>query len=452
MTSGNLSEEPICTDNAEARQQLGSLADVFLMHDRPIETRCDDSVARVSAGGASSASSASSPMVLRRSRGYAPDPLRLPFETPAILATGAELKNTFCLTRQRYAFLSHHIGDLENYLALQAFETGIMHYQRLFRVQPEAIAYDLHPDYLATRYALQHAEAEKLPALGVQHHHAHIAACMAENGLKLNAQVIGVAWDGTGYGEDGAIWGSEFLLANYASYQRFAHLTYVPLPGGDQAARQPWRMALAWLNQSGLKWDEDLAPVQHVSTIDTPIDRLQVLRHQLDSGLNSPPTSSMGRLFDAAGALLGVRQEVSYEAQAAIELEALADPAEMDVYPLDLLPDGNIDPAPLWRAILSDLRRGVSIPSLSARFHNSLANLVVQVCQLLRQQSGIHQVALSGGVWQNMFLLNASCNTLEKAGFQVLLHRQTPTNDGGLALGQAVVAADAFEELMDRSW
>lgn len=431
MTSGNLSEEPICTENSEARQRLASLADVFLLHDRPIETRCDDSVARLGPG---------SGMILRRSRGYAPDPLRLPFEAPNILATGAELKNTFCLTRQRYAFLSHHIGDLENYPALQAFESGIQHYQRLFRVQPEAIAYDLHPDYLATRHALQRAEVEQIPAIGVQHHHAHIAACMAENGLDENARVIGVAWDGTGYGEDGAIWGSEFLLAGYGSYQRLAHLAYVPLPGGDLAAREPWRMALAWLQRSRIDWEPDLAPVRHATRPGSTIDRLEALRHQIESGLNSPPTSSMGRLFDAAAAILGIRQEVSYEAQAAIELEVLADPAEKSAYPLELRPNGEIEPGPLWRGLLADLRRGDPIQRLSSRFHNSLANLVVDVCQAARQQTGLSQVALSGGVWQNMFLLRATCQALEKARFEALLHRQVPANDGGLALGQALAA------------
>jgi len=433
MTSGNLSEEPICTDNSEARQRLFSLADYFLMHDRPIETRCDDSVAR---------SGFAAPMILRRSRGYAPDPLRLPFEIQPILATGAELKNTFCLARQRYAFLSHHIGDLENYPALQAFESGIQHYQRLFRVQPEAIAYDLHPDYLATRYALQRAETEQIPAVGIQHHHAHIAACMAENGLQPDEQVIGVAWDGTGYGDDGAIWGSEFLLASYATYQRYAHLAYVPLPGGDQAARQPWRMALAWLHQSGIYWDANLAPVKHATGLnETGFNRLQVLRHQLESGLNSPPTSSMGRLFDAAASLMGIRQEVSYEAQAAIEMEALADPTETGVYPLDINDEGIINPTPLWQALMADLRSRIAVSVLSARFHNSLAHLVVTVCQGIRQHTGMKQVALSGGVWQNKYLLDTTCRKLEQAGFNSLLHRQVPTNDGGLALGQAVAAA-----------
>jgi len=431
MTSGNLSEEPICTTNAEARQRLEPLADAFLMHDREIHTRCDDSVTRVVAHAA---------RFFRRARGYAPDPMRLPFAAPPLLATGPELKNTFCLTRQRYAFLSHHIGDLENYETLSAFEQGIRHYERLFRIQPQAIAYDLHPDYLATRYALERAEAELLPAIGVQHHHAHIAACMAENGLDLQAQVIGVAWDGTGYGEDGAIWGSEFLISGYASFQRLAHLTYVLLPGGDQATRQPWRMALAWLGACGLQWDADLSPVRHAADPTSPIDRLSALRHQLETGINCSPTSSMGRLFDAAAALLGIRQEVTYEAQAAIELEALADAVETGTYVIEIHSNGLIDPAPLWSSMISELRAGVPLPLISARFHNSLSHLVVRVCQCIRDKTGLQQVALSGGVWQNMVLLTKTVDQLEQAGFSVLQHRQVPTNDGGLALGQAAVA------------
>jgi hydrogenase maturation protein HypF len=256
MTSGNLSEEPIATDNAEARQRLGRLADAFLMHNRPIHTRCDDAVVRCQPEKASI-------YPLRRSRGYAPDPLRLPFDLPPLLATGAELKNTFCLTRERYAFLSHHIGDLENYETLQSFEDGIRHFERLFRIAPQLIAYDLHPDYLATRYALERACQEDLPAVGVQHHHAHIAAGMADNGLSGEQPVLGVALDGTGYGPDGAIWGGEFLVADYRSYQRIAHLAYVRLPGGDRAVREPWRIALAWLRQAGIPWDADLPPEQY---------------------------------------------------------------------------------------------------------------------------------------------------------------------------------------------
>jgi len=434
MTSGNLSEEPIATGNEEARQRLSALADGFLMHDRDIHTRCDDSVVR-------GQPETGRIYPLRRARGYAPDPLRLPLELPPILATGAELKNTFCLTRQRYAFLSHHIGDLENYETLQSFEQGIAHFERLFRIQPERIAYDLHPDYLATRYALERACNENLPAVGVQHHHAHIAAGMADNGLDGSFPVIGVALDGTGYGPDSAIWGGEFLLADYASYQRLAHLTYVRLPGGDRAVREPWRVALAWLAQAGIEWAGDLPPVKyaHEATSSGP-DPLQVLQHQLDSGLNAPLTSSMGRLFDAVAAILGIRQTVSYEAQAAIELEALADPAETGYDALQL--NGELlDPSPLLHTLVSGLRAGVPLPVLSARFHNSIAEAVVLVCQELRRQHALEQVVLSGGVWQNMFLLQRAVSCLEQAGFTVLTHQQVPANDGGLALGQALIAA-----------
>ncbi len=434
MTSGNLSEEPIATGNEEARKRLSALADGFLMHDRDIHTRCDDSVA-------CSQPTKERIYPLRRARGYAPDPLRLPLELPPILATGAELKNTFCLTRQRYAFLSHHIGDLENYETLQSFEQGITHFERLFRIQPECIAYDLHPDYLATRYALERACNESLPAVGVQHHHAHIASGMADNGLDGASPVIGVALDGTGYGPDGAIWGGEFLVADYASYQRLAHITYVRLPGGDRAVREPWRVALAWLAQAGIPWEDDLPPVKYAhETAGSGPDPLQVIQHQLDSGLNTPLTSSMGRLFDAVAAIIGVRQAVSYEAQAAIELEALADPAETGYDALQL--NGELlDPAPLLHALVRGLRAGVPLPVLSARFHNSIAEAVVMVCQELRRQHALEQVVLSGGVWQNVFLLKRAVSRLEQAGFTVLTHQQVPTNDGGLALGQALIAA-----------
>jgi len=436
MTSGNLSEEPIATDNHEAQERLAALADAFLLHDRDIRTRCDDSVVRVFPVGTEQRADDPETAIypLRRARGYAPFPVHLPWEMPPILATGAELKNTFCLTKQRYAFLSHHIGDLENYETLQAFETGIEHYQRLFRVGPELLAYDLHPDYLASRYALARAEREGLPAVGVQHHHAHVAACMAEHGLSGETPVIGVSFDGTGYGDDGVIWGGEFLLADYRGYQRPLHLAYAPLPGGDAAVRQPWRFTLAWLNQAGLEWGDDLPPVRAASA-----EQLDVIRRQIEGGVNAPPTSSMGRLFDAVAALIGVRQEVNYEAQAAIELEALVDPDESGAYPFDI-GDGLIDPAPMLRALLADLRNGVSAGAMAVRFHNGLAAMVGAACRTLREQFGVAQVALSGGVWQNMVLLGRTVPLLRGDGFEVYLHRQVPANDGGLALGQAVVA------------
>ncbi len=426
MTSGNLSEEPIAYRDEDARPRLSPLADGFLQHDRPIHTRVDDSVVRVAAGKA---------YFLRRARGYAPDPLKLPIQAAPILATGAELKNTFCLTHQDYAFLSHHIGDLENYETLLSFEEGIRHYQRLFRVQPELLACDLHPDYLATRYARERAAQEGLPIVAVQHHHAHLAACLAENGWNRDEPVIGLSFDGTGLGTDGAIWGGEILVGGYRSYQRRYHLDYFPLAGGDLAVRKPARLALAALWQAGLEWEADLPPVQALC-----VEERTALRAQLEHNLNSPPTSSMGRLFDAVSALIGVRQTATYEGQAAIELEAVADPGERDAYAFEIRED-ILGAQPLWAGLLHDWHNGVPIPILSARFHNSLVALIGDLCAAIRQEDGIHTVALSGGVWQNVFLFERTLAALESQGFQVLTHHLLPPNDGCLALGQALVAA-----------
>jgi hydrogenase maturation protein HypF len=433
MTSGNLSEEPIAYTNDGARERLAGLADAFLLHDRPIHTRCDDSVLRVVAPPGQTPQL----MPIRRSRGYAPFPVRLPRAGAPLLATGAELKNTFCVTRDDYAFLSHHIGDLENYETLVAFEEGVAHLERLFRVRPEIVAYDLHPDYMATRYALERAAREGLAAVGVQHHHAHIAACLAEHAHPGDRPVIGVAFDGTGYGSDGAIWGGEFLIADYATAERAAHLRYTPLPGGDRAVREPWRMALAALTAAGLPWEESLPPVRYAHSLGE--NRLPALAHQLTTGLNAPPTSSLGRLFDAAAALMGVSQAVNYEAQAAVEMEALADPAETGAYPLTMTGD-QIDPAPLLAALLADHRAGVARPQMAARFHNGIAGMVIDVCRRLRDETGLTEVALSGGVWQNRTLLQRVLVLAEQSGFVVYSHQVVPANDGGLALGQAVIA------------
>ena len=442
MTSGNLSEEPIVTDNDEARERLAPLADALLLHNRPIETRCDDSVVRVTAAAGTT--------YLRRARGYAPMPLKLPWDAPPVLAGGAELKNSFCLTNGRYAFLSHHIGDLENYETLQSFEQGIDHLQRLFRVTPELLAYDLHPNYLATRYILERAEREGVTAVGVQHHHAHIAACMAEHGLSGEQPLIGLSFDGTGYGEDGAIWGGEVLLADYKGYERPYHLDYFPLPGGDKATREPWRIALALLHAANLDWDEDLPPVQFTVdsgqlTVDNSLStinyQLSTINHQLKSGLNTPLTSSMGRLFDGVAALIGLRQTVNYEAQAAMLLEAMVDPEENGRYPLHLDQErGVIEWRGLVTAVVADLRAGVAPGQMAARFHNSLAHLCLTVCQQLRQQHGLNEVALSGGVWQNVTLLAKTAELLTNHNFTLYLHHKVPANDGGLALGQAAVA------------
>jgi hydrogenase maturation protein HypF len=455
MTSGNLVEEPIAFDNEDARIRLAPLADAFLMHDRPIRTRCDDSVVRVfgfdSPAKASAAQSDLYP--LRRSRGYAPFPVRLPWSVPPILAVGAELKNTFCLTHERYAFLSHHIGDLENFETLQSFEEAVAHYERLFRVHPGALAYDLHPDYLASGYALERAQRENIPCIGVQHHHAHLAACMAENGFNDNKPALGVIFDGTGYGDDGKIWGGEFLLADYTAYKRLAHLRYVPLPGGDRATKEPWRVALAWLEQSGIEWSADLPPVQYARDKSHP-SVLQALHHQLLTGVNAPWTSSMGRLFDAAAALAGVKQVVNYEAQAAIEFEAICDLREIGYYPFDYQQPGDqssdsaiiIDPTPVFRGLVADKRKGVSLPTISARFHNAVAEMVRTMISELSINTSRSDVVLSGGVWQNIALLHKTVTLLKKDGCSVHIHRMVPCNDGGLALGQAVIAARRWSE------
>ena len=436
MTSGNLSEEPIATNNDEARERLATLADAFLLHNRDIHIRCDDSVVRVFEDNSdANVNIRKSIYPIRRSRGYSPFPVKLPFDAPQVLAAGSELKNTFCITNQNYAFLSHHIGDMENYEALRSFEQGVEHFERLFRVTPEAIAYDLHPNYLATRYALERGERENLPIIGVQHHHAHIAACMAEQGLNSNRPVIGLAFDGTGYGDDGAIWGGEVLVADYKAYDRRFHLEYFPLPGGDAAVKKPARTALALLWSLGLEWEERLASVQEFS-----VEERGTLRAQLERKINTPMTSSMGRLFDAAAALTGVRQRVNYEGQAAIEFEALADPAEAGKYSFGL-EEGQIQLRSALEELIHDVRDGVEASSISAKFHNGLAASAMEICSKIRSETGIDEVALSGGVWQNITLLRRTLSLLKGYGFRVYLHREVPANDGGLSLGQAVIAA-----------
>jgi hydrogenase maturation protein HypF len=433
MTSGNFSEEPIATDNDDALTRLAPLADAFLLHNRDIHIRCDDSVVRVLEG---------KELPIRRSRGYAPYPVKLPFNVPTILAAGAELKNTFCVTRDNYAFLSHHIGDLENFETLKSFEDGIAHFERLFRIKPEFIAYDLHPNYLATRYALERAEHDDLKAIGVQHHHAHIAACLAENNWNGDRPIIGVAFDGTGYGSDGAIWGGEFLIADYWGFERAAHLDYMPLPGGDAATRHPYRIALSYLHQAGVQWDADLAPVKAANSIEEA-----AIRRQIESSLNTFPTSSVGRLFDAVASICDVRQSVNYEGQAAIEFEVLAEGDEVGHYSFEVIADSvlrhtycvKIDG--VIHAVVADVRSGVPTPLISARFHNGLAQLVLEMCERIRRERGLNEVALSGGVWQNVTLLRKTLDRLRGAGFIVYTHHLVPPNDGGLALGQAVIAA-----------
>ena len=427
MTSANLSDEPIAYEDDDARQRLTPMVDAFLTHERPIRMRVDDSVVSELNGRS---------YLFRRSRGYAPLPVRLPFAGPSVLAAGAEMKNAFCLTRDDRAFLSHHIGEMGCHETLRSFEDGIDHFGRLFRIEPKLVAHDLHPDYHATRVALRRAARGGLPAVGVQHHHAHIASCMADNGLTQGRRVIGVCFDGAGFGPDGAIWGGEFLVCGYGGYERVSHLRYVPLPGGDAAAKKPYRAALSYLRQAHLDWSAELPPVLAAGE-----EEVQIIAQQLHAGVNSPPTSSMGRLFDAFASLIGACHRNFYEAQAAAELETLANAAGAGdgEYPFEIA-EHDIDAAPVIRRAVEDLRLGVSPVVMAHRFHTGVARMVVSQCCGMRERSGIGEVALSGGVWQNMLLLQLSMAMLQKQGFEVLVHREVPANDGGIALGQASVA------------
>lgn len=429
MTSGNLSEEPIAYRDEEGFERLQPIADAFLNHNRPIHMRMDDSVVREERGRI---------YPLRRARGYAPDAVTLAQAVPQVLAAGALLKNTFCLTRDKYAFISHHIGDLENYETFRSFKEGILHYQNLFRITPERVVCDLHPDYLSTRYALAFAQEHQLPLLQVQHHHAHLASVIAENHLPVDEQVIGLCFDGTGYGTDGNIWGGEVLVGNCQGYQRYAHLAYEPLPGGDVAIHHPARIALAYLWNEKIDWNE------HVQLVDTSIcnaDR-NILLAQLQKSINTPQTSSMGRLFDAVSALCGLCTEASYEAQAAILLEVAANPEAKGRYPLPYNA-GVWEIAPLLQGIIADLYQNTSKADIAGKFHNTIAQAAFEVCEAVRLQSGCNITALSGGVWQNRMLLRKTVNILESEGFTVLTHHQVPANDGGLSLGQAWIAANA---------
>jgi hydrogenase maturation protein HypF len=418
---------------------------MFVVHDRPIHIRTDDSVARVIAGR---------PALTRRSRGYAPEPItvRAGFPRP-VLAVGAELKNTFCLGKDKRAFVSHHIGDLENAETLHSFLSGIEHFRRLFDIAPQVVAYDLHPEYLSTKHAL---DLDGVDLVGVQHHHAHIASCLADN--DADGPVIGVAFDGTGYGLDGTIWGGEFLIADLADFQRGGHLAPVPMPGGAAAIRQPWRMAAAYLDAAygdAVYGDAAYGGAAHPGAVGGAGDvaALEVARRNgarwnavlslARRQVSAPLTSSAGRLFDAVAALLAIRDEINYEGQAAIELEQLADQNEKDAYA------GTIEPgdpflasgSSLFGAAVADLKSGVSREIIAARFHNGLADLIRDGCTLLRERHGLGTVALSGGVFQNQLLLRRTVSSLETCGFTVLRHSRVPCNDGGISLGQAVVAA-----------
>ena len=432
MTSGNLSEEPICQDNEEALRRLHDIADYFLLHNRDIHARYDDSVFLVER---------EIPRAIRRARGYAPSPIHLPFKSGQILACGADEKNTFCLTRDEHVFLSQHIGDMDNEETAEHFENTIDLYQRLFRIQPEIIAYDLHPEYLSTKYALKYAAEKGLKAIGVQHHHAHIASCLVENNFR--EPVIGVAFDGVGYGTDGNLWGGEFLTGDLGGFERLAHLEYAPMPGGAAAIRKPYRMALGYI-YSLLGPETPLDGLHIMSNIQP--DEINIIKTQLTRRLNSPLTSGAGRLFDAVSAMAGIRGQIDYEAQAAIELEMLAadDAASFAPYPFHISEEKKpavIKLKELISAVLNDVIKGTRPEVISARFHKTMAEIILRACRLISRESSLQTVALSGGVFQNRLLFNLAVDALEKEGFRVLTHQLVPCNDGGISLGQAVVAS-----------
>ncbi|MFE7122766.1 carbamoyltransferase HypF [Streptomyces sp. NPDC057617] len=444
MTSGNRSGEPIVTDDKDALSRLDGLADAWLTHDRPLRVACDDSVVRVCAGRV---------LPVRRSRGYAPLPVALPVPVEPALAVGGDLKNAFCVAEGGYAWLSAHIGDMDELATLTAFEAAVGHLSELASVTPRVLVADRHPGYRSGQWAERHAGGR--PVRRVQHHHAHVASAMAEHGLDGSAPVIGVAFDGTGYGDDGAVWGGEVLLADYDGFRRFGRLAYVPLPGGDAAVRNPYRMALSHLRAAGLPWSDELPCAAACSA-----GERRLLERQLTRGVACVPTSSMGRLFDAVASLAGVCHRVEYEAQAAMELESAAvaggglagcGPAEGGPavgYRFGLVPgrpgDGVelvADPAPLLAAAVRDIRAGAGAPVVAARFHGAVTWLVGELCRAARDRTGLTTVALTGGVFCNALLTAGCTELLERDGFTVLRHHVVPPNDGGLALGQLMVAA-----------
>ena len=427
MTSGNLAEEPICYDDADARARLSTLVDSFCSHDRPIRFPCDDSVVRVDDAGV---------LPIRRSRGFAPLPITLPIEVSPTLAVGGELKNTFCLATGRHAWLSQHLGDMDNLATLEAFQQTVADLSRFHGLSAVTVAADRHPGYRTRRWALRHAAGRDV--FEVQHHHAHLAALMAEHGLDGTQPILGFVFDGTGYGNDGQSWGGELLLGDYRSCERLASLRPVPIPGGDAAVLNPYRMALAHLYAADLEWAPELAPVTACKKRE-----LVLLKQQMQSGRGLPLTTSMGRLFDAVASLLGVRQSISYEAHAAIELEFLAaDAATASPLAFSVV-DNHFDPSQLLAEIVQQLRHGASPASLARGFHDAVAEVLVDLADQAQSLRAVRTVGLTGGVFQNALLTSQARILLERAGYSVLTHRSVPPNDGGLALGQAVIAGSA---------
>jgi hydrogenase maturation protein HypF len=431
MTSGNLSEEPIAIDNDEALARLGRIADAFLLHDRPIRLRSDDSIARRADGQT---------RLLRRSRGFVPLPIFLKEELPMVLACGAELKNTVCLTRGNQAFVSQHIGDLENLATEEFFVQTGAHLERILDIAPQALVCDLHPDYLSTRWALGQTA---LPVIQVQHHHAHVAACMAEH--QLDGRVLGLAFDGTGYGSDGTVWGGEVLAADALGFQRLAHLACVPMPGSAAAIREPWRMGLAWLHQV---YGEEMWALGLPFIRQTPRDKGEILLQMARGRVNAPLTSSLGRLFDAAAAIIGLRRSVAFEGQAAMELEMIADGRAQGGYAFSWSDQAvkQVDGGAVVRALVEDILSGTPAFVVSRRFHDTLIDGWAALCAALREETGLERVVLSGGCFQNALLLEGLSAALRDRGFEVYSHQSVPTNDGGISLGQAVVAGKQIKD------
>jgi hydrogenase maturation protein HypF len=440
MTSGNVSDEPIAYRDQDARERLAAIADAFLVHDREIETRVDDSVMRVVAAGGRRR-----PLTLRRSRGYVPAPLKLPVAAElALLACGAEQKSTFCLANGRRAWVSHHVGDLEHYSTLRAFQEGIAHFERLFSITPAVVAHDLHPDYLSTAYALARDDVQ---LIGVQHHHAHLAAGLAEHGLRGPA--VGAIFDGTGYGSDATVWGGELLVGGLDGFERVGSLHPVRMPGGAAAVRQPWRMAASWLTEAfGAS-----QPVPARLAAQVPPHRWDAIAGVAASAALSPLTTSMGRLFDAVGALCGLRADVTYEGQAAVELEAAAARAPGQGAYLLAVTDGTgpaagrlvLDPREAIRTLIADLEAGAAVSVVASRFHGAVTQATVAAVLRVAAERGLETVVLSGGVFQNRLLLEAVADGLERRSLRVIVPERLPPNDGGISFGQAAVAAAALE-------
>ena len=429
MTSANLREEPMAISNDDAFEQLADIADYFLTHNRDIYLRSDDSIVKHIAGTA---------RIIRRSRGFAPIPIFLKHQVPSILACGAELKNTICITKGDKAFLSQHIGDLENMATYEFFKLTIAHLERILEIIPEIIACDSHPGYLSTQFA---EEQQNIRKIQVQHHHAHIISCMAEH--RLNGPVIGLSFDGTGYGTDGKIWGGEILVVEEKRFERVGHLSYVPMPGSTAAIKEPWRMAVSYLHDAfGQElWSLELPFLEEIEG-----QKLKVISEMITKGVNSPQTSSLGRLFDGVAAIAGVRNRVNYEGQAAMELEMLATEKIDSIYEYEWVSDEayQILPAPIIRGVVRDLQKGLSPSEISAKFHWTLVRLFASLCDRIRREHHLNRVVLSGGVFQNSLLLTGLIQALEKNNFQVYSHKLVPSNDGGIALGQAMVAAAVF--------